>query len=148
MVIKLSSLKVDVKAERSGEWVPVKEWAGFDPEKPWEITKTPGLSFHVRSLNAPEYRTARQALLEELERRKKAYADNVIPSDVIEAEEGRLLAEHILLGWEGFDEAYSADLARTQLAEPAARTLRDMVTFCASRVGKRRAEFLEDGEKK
>lgn len=147
MTIKMKSLLIDTKAEREGEWIDIKEWAGLDPDKPWEITKTAGLRFHVRSINDPAYLVARQKMMEDLEARRKGFSDEIIPQDIIDATEGKLLAERLLLGWEGLDEKYSSKAAAELLPMPEARPFREMIIFCASKVGRRKVEFVEGAEK-
>lgn len=142
MTIKLSSLDVDIKAETEGEWIAVKEWVGLDPDKPFTTTPLPGLRFHVRSLNDHGYKIARQKAAEELEKKRKDYSGEMIPDDVSGVYEGKIVADHLLLGWEGFDVEYSPEVAAMALPKPASRTLRQMVIFCASKVGKREVEFV------
>lgn len=147
MTIVLKSLLIDTAAERKGEWVPLNEWAGLNPDKPWEPVSTPGLTFHVRSINDPEYRTARQKLLERLEQMRKDSVDGTLSQDVIEAAEGKLIADCLLGGWRGLDEEYSPAVAAELLPKPDAKPIRDMVLFCANKVGRRKAEFVKDAVK-
>jgi hypothetical protein len=149
MTIKLASLKVDTKAETAGEWKEVNEWIGLVPDRPWEITKLPGLKFQVRSTNDMTYKVARQKASEDLEARKtaKEFAGDVVPSDVQAAAEGKVICDNLLLGWEGFDEPYSPELAADLLCSPDGRNIRDMVLVCAGKVGKREVEFLEGAAK-
>ncbi|MBN9242430.1 MAG: hypothetical protein J0I98_06520 [Mesorhizobium sp.] len=144
MTIKLGSLAADLTKERDGEWVEPKEWPGLNPEKPMEMTPLPGVAFHVRSTNYSAYVTARQAALEDL---KKNYPDDKVPADVAARIEGQLAVEHLLLGWRGFDIAYSADAVETILAAEEHRVLRSMIYWCAGRVGKRQIEFVKESAK-
>ena len=48
MTIKLSSLKVDLEREKTGDWIPYPEW--------------PGVEFNVSSLLVPDFITARNAM--------------------------------------------------------------------------------------
>jgi hypothetical protein len=144
MTIKLGSLAADLTKERDGEWIEPKEWPGLNPEKPMEQTPLPGVAFHVRSTNYPPYVTARQAALENM---KKDYPDDNMPPDVAARIEGQLAVEHLLLGWRGFDIAYSADAVETILAAEEHRVLRSMIYWCAGRVGKRQVEFVKDAAK-
>ena len=73
---------------------------------------------------------------------RKDFDDGIVPDDVIEAENGRLMAEHLLLGWKGLDADYTPELALTALTKPAARIHRQMVMYCAAKVGRRKAEFI------
>lgn len=148
MTIKLSSLETDLNAEAQGEWVSVKEWIGLNPEQPFTPVPLPGLEFHVKSLNDHAYKVARQKAAEELEKRKKDYPDEVIPDEVAGAAEGKILADHIVLGWRGFDVEYSPETAAKALPKPASRTLRQMVLWCASKVGRREVEFVTEAADK
>lgn len=145
MTIKLGSLAADLSKERDGEWIEPKEWPGLDPEKPFEQTALPGVKFLVRSTHYPAYVTARQAVLESL---KKDYPDDKVPADVAAREEGQLAIQHLLLDWQGFDVKFSADVASTLMSAEEHRVLRQIVFWCAGRVGKRKLEFVEASEKK
>lgn len=142
MTIKLSSLDIDIKAEAEGEWVAIKEWIGLNPDQPFTPVALPGLEFHVKSLNDHGYKVARQKAAEDLEKRKKDFPGESVPDDVAGAAEGKLIAEHLLLGWKGFDVDYSAETAAKALPKPASRTLRQMILYCASKVGRREVEFV------
>lgn len=144
MTIKLGSLSADLLKEREGDWIPVKEWPGLDPEKPYEQTPLPGLEFLVRSTNYPDYVTARQAALENL---KQEYPDDKVPPDVQARVEGQLSVEHLLLGWRGLDVDYSPDLVGTILVAEEHRVMRQMIFWCAGRVGKKKVEFVKAASK-
>lgn len=144
-LLKLSSIEVDTKAETDGEWVQIKEWTGLDPEKPFHVTKFEDegieLKMLVRSTNCHSFKVARQKAGERLEEMKKDNPDG-IPDELVDVENGKLMAEHLLLGWSGFDVEYSPDAAVALLTKPSARIHRQMVMFCATRCGQRKAEFL------
>lgn len=140
MTIKLSSLAADISAERDGEWIPVKEWPGLNPEKPYAAVPMPGLAFHVRSTNFSPYVTARQKALEKL---KAEYPNDDVPQNVATRIDGELAVEHLLLGWRGLDVEYSAPAALEAATAEEHRVLRSMVFWCAGRVGKRQVEFTE-----
>jgi hypothetical protein len=144
MTVKLGSLSADLSKEREGDWIPVKEWGGLDPEKPYEMTPLPGLEFFVRSTNYPDYVTARQAALEKM---KQDYPDDKVPADVQARIEGQLSVEHLLLGWKGLDVDYSPDLVSTILTAEEHRTMRQMIFWCAGRVGKKKVEFVKAATK-
>lgn len=144
MTIVLASIAADTKKEREGEWIEPKEWPGLNPDKPLEQTQLPGVAFLVRSTNFPAYVTARQAALEDL---KKDYPDDKVPPEVAARIEGQLAVEHLLLGWRGFDIAYSTDAVKAILAAEEHRVLRTMIYWCAGRVGKRQVEFVEGATK-
>jgi hypothetical protein len=145
--LKFSSLEVDIKAETDGEWIPIKKWIGLDPDEPYSVTDLPGIEFFVRSDNYQPYKVARQKLGEKLEETKSDYPDGIIPDDVADIEHGRIMAEHLLLGWKGFDVEYTPEMAMAALTKPAGRVHRQMVIFCARKVGRRKAEFDKDAAK-
>ena len=145
MTIKLGSLAADLARERDGEWIEPREWPGLDPEKPFEQTPLPGVKFLVRSTNFPAYVTARQSVLEAL---KKDFPDDKVPPDVAAREEGQLAIQYLLLDWAGFDVSFSAEAASVVMAAEEHRVLRQIVFWCAGRVGKRKLEFVEAGAKK
>lgn len=147
MAIKLASLKINTKIETEGEWIEAKEWTGLVKDRPWEVVKLPGLKFKVRSINDPSYRIARQKAFEQLEKKRKDYPDEIIPDDISAAVEGRIIAEYLLLNWEGLDEEYSLENAKRQLEDPDSRPLRELVMSCAVRVGRQDVEFVKDMEK-
>lgn len=131
-LIKLSSLKADLRAEREGEWIEPKDWPGVGP--------VPGLAFLVRSTQYPPYTTARTQ--EQMRLSKKFDGGNVPPDELAKAD-GRLAVEHLLLGWRGLDVEYSAEAAEEALLDEGHRKIRDMIFWCATRVGVRDVEFLE-----
>jgi len=145
-LLKLSSLERDIQAENEGEWVPVKKWFGLDPDDPNGFTELPNLKFKVRSGNYQPYKIARQKAAERFEEMKTDYPDG-IPDDLAESEAGKLIAEHLLLGWEGLDVEYTPEVAIAALKKPAASVHRNMVLFCVSKVGRRKAEFVETAAK-
>jgi hypothetical protein len=146
-LLKLSSLATDIKAESKGELVPVIRWTGLDPDAPFAVTDLPGVKFFVRSDNYDPYKVARQKLAEDILEKSKASPDARNWDEYSEVEHGRLMVEHLLLGWEGLDEAYAPEIAMTALTNPESRTLRQMVIFCARKVGRRKAEFVETAAK-
>lgn len=138
MTIMLSSLAADLTLEREGEWIPVKEWPGLNPEKPYEAVPVPGLAFLVRSTNYPAYVAARQVALEKL---KADHPDDKVPAEKSARIDGELAVEHLLLGWRGLDVEYSAPAALEVATAEEHRTLRSMIYWCAGRVGKKQVEF-------
>ncbi|MER9130672.1 hypothetical protein [Mesorhizobium sp. M0768] len=144
MTIKLASLSADLSKEREGEWIEPKEWPGLDLENPGAMTPLPGLGFLVRSTNYPDYVVARQKVLEDL---KKEYPEGIIPPDVLAAAEGRLAVDHLLLGWRGLDVDYSPQNATDAATAEEHRVLRNIVYWCAGRVGKKQVEFVKAATK-
>lgn len=147
MVIKLNSLLVDVDAETKGEWVDIKDWAGLDPERPYVPIPTPGLRFCVRSLNDPDYKTARQKYLEIVQGWRAEGKSDAEIETLSGVAEGELIADRLLLGWEGLDDSYDPVTARKLLVKPEARVLRGMIISAANRVGARKVEFVKAQEK-
>lgn len=129
-MLKLESVKSDLKAEREGAWVPCPEWEG--------------VSFKVRSIEAPEFTMARDALLRRLSKKHKG---DPIPPDDLTREIGIVYAKHILLGWKGLDKEYSEALALEVLTDPAYRQVAKAIEDCSVKVGKSDAQFVEASAK-
>jgi len=146
MTIKLSSLEIDTRAEAEGEWIAVEEWP-LDPKNPYNQVPLPGLKFRVRSLNDQGYKNARQKAAEELEKQRNSFPGKIVPDDISGEAEGRVIAERLLLGWEGLDMDYAPETAAAVLPKASARTIRQMILWCAGRVGRREVEFVEDAAK-
>lgn len=130
MTIKFSSIKVNVAAEREGSYIDIPDW--------------PGVKLGVRSLETPAYKIAIDLLVQRYARK---YKGKTAPPDVRDADVGKLLAEHILFGWEGFDEAYSADIASDTLTSPDGRELVKQTLWAAGQVGETEVEFVSDAVK-
>lgn len=128
MTVKLSSVRVDLTAETKGQWVDSDELFG--------------VRFKVSALNLPAFAAARSNLYNRLLRQYKKAED--IPNDILSSEMGALFAQHILHGWEGFDEPYSADGAAKILSDPQYRPLVAAVQSAASKVGQPDIEYIED----
>lgn len=129
-MLKLESVKNNLKAEREGDWVDYPEWDG--------------VSFKVRSIEAPEFTMGRDALLRRLSRKHKG---DPIPPDDLTREVGTLYAKHILLDWKGLDQPHSADLALDILTDPSYRQVVKAVDDCAGRVGRGDADFIQAAAK-
>lgn len=128
MNVKLASLKSDLAKEQDGAWI--------------EIPELPGVALLSRSVHYQPYVRARDAALRRLQKRTEPVTSQE------EAEiTGTLYADHLLLGWRGFDEPYDADLARRLLVDPAYRDLRVHEAYAASQVGRAEVEFVEDARK-
>jgi hypothetical protein len=126
--IVLKSLAADLAKERDGEWVKSRRFEGS--------------SYHVRSVNNPEYRAEQASSLRSLQ---ETYASTNSEVDVNDLQKARakLMVSHIIIGWNGFDEEYTADLGREILSDPAYRDLLADIEDCASRVGRRQVERVE-----
>lgn len=129
-MLKLASIKSDLKAEREGAWVPYPEW--------------PGVMFKVRSIEAPDFMMARDALLRRL---TKKYKGEPVPPDDLTAEIGIIYAKFILLDWSGIDEPYSPDRALEIFKDPAYRQVVKAIEDCSIKVGKSDADFVEESAK-
>jgi hypothetical protein len=129
-MLKLDSIKVDLSAERDGEYINIPEWEG--------------VSLGVRSLESPAYKIAIDHLSQKLARK---YKNKSVPPDIREAEIGTLLAKHILFDWKGIEPAYDAETALDFLSDPAGRELAKMVVWAATQVAAVEAEFTEDAVK-
>lgn len=131
-VARMTSLTVDVEAEDGGSWEKIPDMEGAE--------------LRVRSLEYPTYRLAEAAHNRAHVRkyRNEQSAESVEEDYRIR---GELLAQHILLGWRGFDEEYASDVAKRRLASREWRPLREWVYVCAMRVGQRAVEFVETTEK-
>lgn len=126
-LVKLSSLKSDLKKEQEGDWVPAPDIG-------------PGVAFLVRSTNYDPFRIARDTAMAAL---AKKYQDTPIPGDVLEETRGELFAEHLLLDWRGLDEDFDPDLARETLRDVSHRLIRGAVFIASTKVGVGEIEFVE-----
>lgn len=129
MILKLDSLKTDVRRAKDGEWIECPELGE-------------GVALKVRSLDYAPFKVAlRQAQL----RFARIYpGDKIPPPDEEDAKNGELYAEHLLLGWRGFPEdPYSPELAREALTDVSHRALRAAVASCARQVGELKVEQAE-----
>lgn len=130
MTVKLSSLKADVARERDGDWV--------------DIPDLPGVRLKVRSFFYGPFQAAK-TIVEQRWARK--YGKEPVPIDESLKENGKLYAQHLLLGWEGFDVEYSSDVALETLIDPAFRDLQDHIRYASNKVSTNQAEFVEDAGK-
>jgi hypothetical protein len=126
--VKLSSLNRGAGAD--AEWVDLEELLG--------------VRLKVRPIDYPEYTKARQVLFRRLGR---SYKDAPVPENILIPALGKLYAEHILVDWDGFDEAYSADLAAEMLGDWEWRDLVRQVEWAAGKLASVNTEFVEDAAK-
>lgn len=130
MAVKLSSLKVDPVKEKDGIWV-----SSF---------KFEGVRFKVRPDENSDYKTAVSLESQRLLRKN----GRGTPSDTELAEtRGRLLVDHILLGWEGIDEEYSREKALELLCDRSYRRLCEDIESAARFASQPEIEFVEDAVK-
>lgn len=126
--LRLASLKVDLKKQAEGDWIPSPTYVG--------------VSYFVRSLNAKSFTTKRDLLRQRLRRENKG----VIPEKVEYEELGRLFAEELVLGWKGLDAEYTPDLAIEVMTDREYQNVRtDILTACTE-VGQSQIEFVEDAQ--
>lgn len=130
MAVKIDSVKVDTDREANGAWM--------------DSTAYPGVRYLVRGLSYQGFEIANGLALQ---RMAKAYKTNPVPSKVKSASLGKIVGEHLLLGWEGFDEPYDRAGAVEKLSDPAYRNLLDDVLRACAMVAERDLEFIEGLEK-
>lgn len=130
MTIKFSSIKNKIDVERTGEFKEIPEW--------------PGVKLGVRSLELPAYKLALDLLVQSFARK---YKNKSAPPEVRDSEVGKLLAKHILFGWEGFDEEYSEEFALEIMGSAEGRDLVKFTLWAASQVGETEVEFVEQAVK-
>lgn len=136
MQVKLSSLRADLAKERDGDWV--------------DAPGIPGVSLLVRSTNYPPFVIARDRAEMKLAQKYGATpsaAEDLERLDEQNAIDGSLAVEHLLLGWRGFDEEFSAERAAEILGDESYRALRNSVYRAARRVGRREIEVVEQAAK-
>lgn len=124
--VVLSSLRADLDREKSGDWIAYPAWKG--------------VRFNVSALTLPSYETARDLMFKRL---AEQYKEEQIPKEVISIELGALYAEHILHGWEGFDEEYTREVARERLTDPSYRAVVSAVEWCAAKISEVSVKFTE-----
>lgn len=129
-MLDLDSIKADLDAEQNGQYIPIPDWEG--------------VSLGVRSLEIPAYKLA---IDQTLERYKRVYKGKSAPSEVREADIGKILAKHILFGWEGIKQPYTAEYALEVLGDSAGRELAKQVVWAASQVAEVEAKFTADAVK-
>jgi len=125
----LASLRTNAKREAAGGWEPSVLW----PES--------NIRYHVRAISYEPYKTAHQRL--QREHAKKYGAGRTVPEDVLAQEVGALLAEHILLGWEGIDVEYSPAAAMSTLTNPEFKLLSTDVEMAAAKFGNVNPDFVK-----
>ena len=128
--VKLVSLKADLAKEQEGGWIPIPE--------------LPGVELLVRSIHYRPFVVARDAASR---RMAKRYGVEPVPPEEEAQINGALYADHLLLGWKGFDQPHSPELARGLMTDVAYRELRGHVVYAAVQVGRADVEFLEDARK-
>lgn len=130
MSVKLNSVKVSTDREENGDWV--------------DSVSFPGVRYLVRGIKSQQFETARDLAFQKL---AKAYKTTPVPGALRAKTLGKLVAEHILLGWEGFDEPFDQVKAAEVLTDPEFRNLVDDILGAAARVAENSLEFIEGLEK-
>jgi hypothetical protein len=130
MTIKFDSIKSNTAKERDGDYIDIPEW--------------PGVKLGVRSLELPAYKIAVDQLVQRYARR---YKGKNAPPDVRDSDLGKLLAEHILFDWSGFDQEYSAEFALDMMGSSEGRELVKQVIWAAAQVAEIEVEFVNDTAK-
>lgn len=136
MALKLSSIKIDTKREQQGAWIEIPEW--------------PGVALQTRGFQYGPFKTARDAAYKDLAKR---YGKNPIPDDDVFDINGKLLADHLLLGWRGLVDDDQKEVPFTRETALELLTARDWRVFqtqamwAASQLEVVDAEFVKDAEK-
>lgn len=130
MAVKLGSLAADLAREKDGDLV--------------EIPELPGVKLRVRGFGYGPYQMAKSQIESRWVRR---YGREAVPPEVAYRDNGRLYADHILLGWEGFDEEYSPEKGLEVLLDPAYRELHEHIRYAGQKLMQSDAEFVEDAAK-
>lgn len=132
-MLKLSSIKSIVADE--GEWIDDTDWAG--------------VKYKVRSINVRDYQIARELLIQKLIKALGRYPTG----PEMEPGLGKLVARHLLRGWEGIagddDKAldFTPEIGLEKLTDPDFFALEQRVIWAATRVAERDAEFTVDAAK-
>lgn len=130
-MLKLGSIKTpDVSDE--GVWVSIPEW--------------PGVRFKVRRIGVRDYQIARELLVQKLSK-----ALNRLPtSPEMEPALGKLVARHLLRGWEGIagdDEKpldWTPEVGLETLTDPEMKELEQKVIWAANSLEETNADFTLD----
>jgi hypothetical protein len=130
LALDLNSIKRDFKREDEGDWVDYPDWEG--------------VRFKVRSFSFPPYQAAHTRMLRRLSKEAKG---KPIPERALLVEQGALIADHLLSGWEGMVQPYAVDTARAYLTDPEFAELIGAVTWCCNKLAETNAKFVEDTEK-
>lgn len=129
MPIKLSSLAVS--STEDGTWEFSKEAFPDDPE----------VSFKVRPISYPAFTIARDQMQQRL---KRQHGGKTIPPHVMSPALGKLVAEHLLLDWKGFDQDYSKELALNLLTDTEFSQLLSAVIEAAIAAATAKVEYTDD----
>lgn len=116
---KLSAFRSDLKTQADGAWV--------------DIPEVPGFRLRVRGSAYSPFQTELRIVRARLFR--KYPGKTPVPPELEAVENGRLYAKHLLLEWDGLEEAYAPELAMQALTDPEMIILRGQVAWAADQVG-------------
>ena len=133
MLLKLSSVKSERKRIEEGDWIAYPQWNG--------PTGSAKVRFQVKGISSTAYRRAYEDLGKKLALK---YKGEPIPDDIAHEMSGELLAEHLLLCWDGLDEPYSPERALELLTDRDYAAFQGAVEWCARRLENLNLEFVEE----
>jgi hypothetical protein len=129
--VKLSALKANVDKQEEGDWQAIPELAG--------------VRVKVRSLRSAKYQFGATPIRQ---RHVRKYGEGGnVPSKDFAKDYGRLVADVILLGWEGFDEEYTREVALATLTDPGFSEVLGYIIAAAGRVAQGEIEYVEEASK-
>jgi hypothetical protein len=129
--VKLSSLKADVEKQDEGDWQPIPELTG--------------VKVKVRSLRSPKYQFGATPIRQ---RHVRKFGENgTVPNAEFAKSYGRLVADVILLDWDGFDEKFSREKALETLMDPGYAEVLGYIIAAAGRVAQGEVEYVEEAAK-
>lgn len=123
MPVKLSSLAVT--PNNDGDWE--------------DSVLIPGAKFLVRQITYPPFAIGRDQMMARLRRQHR----DSIPPHVQSQETGRIVAKHLLLGWQGFDAEYSPEVAADLLSNPEYHELVAAVVAAAIAASSAKVEYVD-----
>ena len=130
MVVKLASLKANLKREAEGDWIDYPDW--------------PGVAFKVSSVRSEPFLTQRDLFLKQAAVANKPVSQG---DPEMAAGLGRLYCQHILHDWRGLDIAYSEEVALATLTDVAYRDVLTAVDWCAQKLSRITVEFVDGAAK-
>lgn len=135
--MELNEIVVDPTRGETGTWVE-------------NIPGMGDLRLKVRAVNTLAYRRRLDALVAAVPRAKRGAA-GIDPAER-DRITGMLLLDHVLLDWDGLEEAgaplvYSRDAAKLLLLDPRYAAFRDAVAWAGEQVAAMRADEVEQAAK-
>lgn len=136
MALKLSSIKIDLTREREGAWIEIPEW--------------PGVALLTRGFQYGPFKTARDAFYKDLAKR---HGKNTDSEDELFDINGKLIADHLLLGWRGIVDdqekqvPFTRETALELLTDRGWRVFQTKANWAAAQLEMVDAEFVKDTEK-